>query len=50
MKQINLGTGEAEIQLETTPGMFEQILAEFCGEDVSSDAEGMQESPALFSK
>lgn len=42
LKQINLGTGEAEIQLETTPGMFEQILAEFCGEDVSSDADIMR--------
>ncbi len=42
LKQINLGTGEAEIQLETPVGMFEQILAEFCGEEVSSDADIMR--------
>ncbi len=42
LKQINLGTGEAEIQLEAPEGMFEQVLAEFCGEEVSGDADVMR--------
>lgn len=42
LKQINLGSGEAEIQLETPAGMFERVLAEFCGEEVSTDADIMR--------
>ncbi|MEW5784766.1 MAG: stage IV sporulation protein A [Bacillota bacterium] len=42
LRQISLGTGEAEIQLETPPGMFEQVLAEFCGEEISGDADIMR--------
>lgn len=42
LRQVNLGTGEAEIQLETPPGMFEQVLAEYCGEEITGDADIMR--------
>jgi len=42
LKQINLGTGEAEIQLEAASGLFEHILAELCGEEIKSDADIMR--------
>ena len=42
LQQVNLGTGEAEIQLETPPGMFEQVLAEYCGEEISGEADIMR--------
>ncbi|NLA05684.1 MAG: stage IV sporulation protein A, partial [Firmicutes bacterium] len=42
LQQVDLGTGEAEIQLDTPPGMFEQILAEYCGEEITGDADIMR--------
>ena len=42
LQQVDLGTGEAEIQLDTPPGMFEQVLAEYCGEEITGDADIMR--------
>ena len=42
LKQIDLGKGEAEIQLETPAGMFKQVLAEYCGEEITGDADIMR--------
>ncbi len=42
LRQIDLGKGEAEIRLDTPAGMFEQILAEYCGEEISGDADVMR--------
>lgn len=42
LQQVDLGTGAAEIQLETPPGMFEQVLAEYCGEEVAGEADIMR--------
>ncbi len=42
LQQVDLGTGVAEIQLETPPGMFEQVLAEYCGEEVAGEADIMR--------
>ena len=42
LQQVDLGTGEAEIHLDTPPGMFEQILAEYCGEEITGDADIMR--------
>ena len=42
LRQVNLGTGEAEIQLEAPPGMFEQVLAEYCGEEITGEADIMR--------
>ncbi len=42
LRQINLGTGEADVLLEALPGMFEQVLAEYCGEEIAGDADIMR--------
>ena len=42
LQQVDLGSGAAEIQLETPPGMFERVLAEYCGEEVAGDADIMR--------
>ncbi|HHW74391.1 MAG TPA: stage IV sporulation protein A [Firmicutes bacterium] len=42
LQQVNLGTGEAEIRLMTPPGMFEQVLAEYCGEEIDGEADIMR--------
>ncbi len=42
LKQVNLGTGEAEIDLTVPPGLFEQILAEYCGEEIAGEADIMR--------
>lgn len=42
LQQVDLGTGEAEIRLTTPEGMFEQVLAEYCGEEITGDADIMR--------
>ncbi|MGI6615771.1 MAG: stage IV sporulation protein A [Dethiobacteria bacterium] len=42
LQQVNLGTGEAEIRLMTPPGMFEQVLGEYCGEEIDGEADIMR--------
>ncbi len=39
LNKIDPGKGEAEIELTTPPGMFEQILTEYCGEEIVGDAD-----------
>jgi stage IV sporulation protein A len=40
--QVNLGTGEAEIEIQTPDEMFNQILGELCGEEITEDADIMR--------
>ena len=42
LRQVDLGTGEAEVALETPSGMFQQVLAEYCGVEIAGDADIMR--------
>jgi len=42
LRQVDLGTGEAEIELATPAGMFERVLGEYCGEEITGEADIMR--------
>lgn len=39
LNRIDLGKGEAEIELTPPAGLFEKVLAEYCGEEITGDAD-----------